>query len=90
MLRKSESEIINDYNFSKKNNNDSDRNSYLEIVKNDIKKYSKEKLKNNCPFTSLKKIKRNNFIMPVNSLDDVIEMKKYYINIKNLNVNKNK
>ena len=49
-----------------------------------------EKLKNNCPFTSLKKIKRNNFIMPVNSLDDVIEMKKCYINIKNLNVNKNK
>ena len=90
MLRKSESEIINDYNFSKKTNNDSDRNSYLEIVKNDIKKYSKEKLKNNCPFTSLKKIKRNNFIMPVNSLDDVIEMKKCYINIKNLNVNKNK
>ena len=90
ILRKSESQIINENFFSKKNINDNDKNNYLEIVKSDIKNFNKKQLKNNNSSTSLKKIKRQNFIMPVNSLDDVIEMKNFYLNIKNLNVNKNK
>ena len=90
ILRKCESQIFNENFFSKNNINDSNRNSYLEIVKSDLKTFKKEKIKNNFSSTSLKKIKRKNFIMPVNSLDDVIEMKNLYLNIKNLNVNKNK
>ena len=87
ILRKSESFIINSYYLK---NTITERNTnFLEIMKEDMKDFKKKKFKESYSLTTLRKTKRKNYIMPVNSLEDVIQIKDAYINLSaNLNVNK--
>ncbi len=87
ILRKSESFIINSYYLK---NSITERNTnFLEIMKEDMKGFKKKKFKDSYSLTTLRKTKRKNYIMPVNSLEDVIQIKDAYINLSaNLNVNK--
>ena len=82
-LGKNESLIIHSY-YNK--NNSAEKNTYLEIVKEDVKNLKLNKLTNNFSYKPRRKINSKNYIMPVNNLNDVIQIKDAYYN---LNVNKN-
>ena len=81
-LGKNESLIIHGYDNK---NNSVDKNTYLEIVKEDMKNLKLNKLSNNILYKPRRKINSKNYIMPVNNLNDVIKIKDAYYNI---NVNK--
>ena len=79
ICRKSFSDIF-DY---KRNNEISEKNDYINKVKEDLEYLKKEKLNKSTSYSAnnLNQINKKINIMPVNSLKDVVEMKDFYYNL---------
>ena len=79
-IRKSESDI---FDYNRNNNNFTEKNNYINKVKEDLEDLKKGKLNNSTSYSynNLNKINRKINIMPVNKLNDVVEMKDFYYNL---------